>query len=60
MLLAPAAAGLVTVNAGAVTATGNAVVATSAGGGTKGGPLLSVWADVGDTQGYGLRAGFRC
>ena len=29
------------------------------GGGTKGGPLLSVWADVGDTQGFGLRAGFR-
>jgi hypothetical protein len=29
------------------------------GGGTKGGPLLSAWADVGDTQGYGLRAGFR-
>ena len=29
------------------------------GGGTNGGPLLSAWADVGDTQGYGLRAGFR-
>ena len=29
------------------------------GGGTNGGPLLSVWANVGDTQGYGLRAGFR-
>ena len=29
------------------------------GGGTQGGPLLSVWADVGDTQGFGLRAGFR-
>ena len=29
------------------------------GGGTKGGPLLSAWANVGDTTGYGLRAGFR-
>ena len=29
------------------------------GGGTNGGPLLSAWANVGDTQGYGLRAGFR-
>ena len=29
------------------------------GGGSNGGPLLSAWADVGDTQGYGLRAGFR-
>ena len=46
LLLAPDAAGLVTVNTGAVTANGNAVVATSVGGG--------------DTQGYGLRAGFRC
>ena len=29
------------------------------GGGINGGPLLSAWADVGDTHGYGLRAGFR-
>ena len=29
------------------------------GGGTNGGPLLSAWANVGDTTGYGLRAGFR-
>ena len=29
------------------------------GGGTKGGPLISAWADFGDTRGYGLRAGFR-
>ena len=29
------------------------------GGGNKGGPLISAWANVGDTTGYGLRAGFR-
>ena len=29
------------------------------GGGTGGGPLISAWADLGDTRGYGLRAGFR-
>ncbi len=29
------------------------------GGGSKGGPMISAWADVGDTTGYGLRAGFR-
>ena len=29
------------------------------GGGSNGGPLLSAWANVGDTTGYGLRAGFR-
>ena len=29
------------------------------GGGTRGGPLISAWADFGDTKGYGLRAGFR-
>lgn len=29
------------------------------GGGNKGGPLLSAWANVGDTTGFGLRAGFR-
>ena len=29
------------------------------GGGTNGGPLISAWANVGDTTGYGLRAGFR-
>ena len=29
------------------------------GGGTGGGPLISGWADFGDTRGYGLRAGFR-
>ena len=28
-------------------------------GGTKGGALLSVWADLGDVRGYGLRGGFR-
>jgi trimeric autotransporter adhesin len=29
------------------------------GGGNKGGPLISAWANVGDTTGFGLRAGFR-
>ena len=29
------------------------------GGGTQGGPLVSAWANVGDTTGFGLRAGFR-
>ena len=29
------------------------------GGGNNGGPLLSAWANVGDTTGYGVRAGFR-
>jgi trimeric autotransporter adhesin len=29
------------------------------GGGTGGGPIVSAWADFGDTRGYGLRAGFR-
>lgn len=29
------------------------------GGGTAGGALISAWADLGDTRGYGLRAGFR-
>ncbi|MFM5917812.1 MAG: beta strand repeat-containing protein [Novosphingobium sp.] len=29
------------------------------GGGNNGGPLLSAWANVGDTTGFGLRAGFR-
>ena len=29
------------------------------GGGKNGGPLISAWANVGDTTGYGLRAGFR-
>jgi hypothetical protein len=28
-------------------------------GGKKGGPMLSVWGDLGDTRGYGLRGGFR-
>ncbi|MCY7338500.1 MAG: autotransporter domain-containing protein, partial [Sphingomonas bacterium] len=29
------------------------------GGGTGGGPLLSVWGDFGDVKGWGARAGFR-
>ena len=29
------------------------------GGGTGGGPILSVWTDVGDVTGWGVRAGFR-
>ena len=29
------------------------------GGGSNGGPLISAWANVGDTTGFGLRAGFR-
>ena len=29
------------------------------GGGVGGGPLISAWVNVGDTRGYGLRAGFR-
>ncbi len=29
------------------------------GGGNKGGPLISAWANVGDTTGFGMRAGFR-
>ena len=29
------------------------------GGGNKGGPLISAWANVGDVTGFGLRAGFR-
>ena len=29
------------------------------GGGAGGGPLLSVWTDLGDVKGWGLRAGFR-
>jgi hypothetical protein len=28
-------------------------------GGTRGGPLLSVWTDVGDVKGFGLAGGFR-